>query len=140
MTWSLFISNIFLKRSLIRPPKILCTPGPQGKGILTPQYSQPDLPVLVCLPHDWIGSCLPQGWGTGRSSPGVMCWHKSFLEFASSPTIEPINSRTGLPWTRQLTGRGAQPHPSADNWIKVVLSMALTTRARPSFPHRQSLP
>ena len=33
-----------------------------------------------------------------------------------------------------------QPHPSADNWIKVLLSKALLTRARPSFAHGQSLP
>jgi len=29
---------------------------------------------------------------------------------------------------------GPQPHPSADNQIKVLLSIALPTRARPSFP------
>jgi len=35
---------------------------------------------------------------------------------------------------------GVQPHPSVDNWIKVLLSKALPTRARPSFSHCQSLP
>ena len=30
--------------------------------------------------------------------------------------------------------------PSAENWIKDLLSIALPTRARPSFPHSQSLP
>ena len=30
--------------------------------------------------------------------------------------------------------------PSAENWIKDLLSIALLTRARPSFPHSQSLP
>ena len=30
---------------------------------------------------------------------------------------------------------GVQPHPSADNWIKAILSKALPTRARPSFSH-----
>ena len=34
----------------------------------------------------------------------------------------------------QTTKReGAQPHTSTANWIGVLLSMALTTRARPSF-------
>jgi len=43
--------------------------------------------------------------------------------------------------TGQTTNReGAQPHPSADNRIKVFLGMALPTRARPSFSHHQSLP
>ena len=29
---------------------------------------------------------------------------------------------------------GTQMHPSAENWIKDLLSMALPARARPSFP------
>ena len=33
-----------------------------------------------------------------------------------------------------------QPHPLAENWIKDLLSMALPTRARPSFTRSQSLP
>ena len=35
---------------------------------------------------------------------------------------------------------GTQPYPSAENWIKDLLSMVLPTRARLSFPHSQSLP
>ena len=41
---------------------------------------------------------------------------------------------------QRTTTEEAQPHPSADNWIKVLLSKALPTRARLSFPHHQSLP
>jgi len=33
-----------------------------------------------------------------------------------------------------------QPRPSAENWIKDLLSMPLPTRARPSFTHSQSFP
>ena len=33
-----------------------------------------------------------------------------------------------------------QLHPSTENWIKDVLSMALPIRARPNFSHSQSLP
>ena len=41
----------------------------------------------------------------------------------------------------QTTNReGAQPHPSVDNWIEVLLSTALPTRARLSFSHHQSFP
>ena len=36
--------------------------------------------------------------------------------------------------------RGTQPHPSTENWIKDLLSMAMPTRKRPSFPHSQFLP
>ena len=33
-----------------------------------------------------------------------------------------------------------QPHPSTENWIKDLLSMALPIRVRASFPLSQSLP
>ena len=35
---------------------------------------------------------------------------------------------------------GTQPCPSIENRIKVLLSMALPIKTRPSFPHSQSLP
>ena len=35
---------------------------------------------------------------------------------------------------------GTQLHPSTENWIKDLLSMALPTRARPSFLHSLPLP
>ena len=38
------------------------------------------------------------------------------------------------------TSEGVQPYPSADNWIKALLSKALPTRARFSFSHSQSPP
>ena len=41
---------------------------------------------------------------------------------------------------QKTTKEGAQPYPSADNWIKALLSKALATRARPSFSHHQFLP
>ena len=48
------------------------------------------------------------------------------------------------PWVAsgQTNNRvGTQPHPSADKWIKVLLSMALPTRGTcPSSTHHQSLP
>ena len=35
---------------------------------------------------------------------------------------------------------GTQPHRSAENWIKDLLSIAPPIRTRPRFPHNQSLP
>ena len=35
---------------------------------------------------------------------------------------------------------GTQPRPLTENWIKDLMSMALPIRARPRFPHSQSLP
>ena len=41
---------------------------------------------------------------------------------------------------QKTTREGAQPHPSTDNRIATLLSMALPTRTRPGFSHRSSLP
>ena len=60
--------------------------------------------------------------------------------YGISPAIEPVDYRTELPQAKKTNKKGTQPHSSADNWIKDLLSMALPTRARPSFPHSQSLP
>ena len=38
-------------------------------------------------------------------------------------------------WGQKTNREGAQSHPSADNWIKNSLSMALPTRTRPRYPH-----
>ena len=35
---------------------------------------------------------------------------------------------------------GTQHHPSTEKWIQDLLSMAPHNRARPRFPHSQSLP
>ena len=43
-------------------------------------------------------------------------------------------------WTQVNSRAGTQPHPSTENWIKVLLSMALPIRTRLSFPLSQSLP
>ena len=41
---------------------------------------------------------------------------------------------------RSNNTEGTQHHPSTENWIKDLLSMALPIRTRPSFPLSQSLP
>ena len=40
---------------------------------------------------------------------------------------------------QKTTREGVQTHPSADNWIKALVSKALPTRTRTSFSHQQSL-
>ena len=40
---------------------------------------------------------------------------------------------------QKITREGVQTHPSADNWIKALVSKALPTRTRTSFSHHQSL-
>ena len=46
----------------------------------------------------------------------------------------------GLESGQTTTVEGVKPHPPADNCITDLLSIALPTRAKPSFPHSQSLP
>ena len=41
---------------------------------------------------------------------------------------------------RSNNREGTQPCPSTENWIKVLLSMALPIKTRSSFPHSRSLP
>ena len=43
------------------------------------------------------------------------------------------------PWPQVNNREGIQPHPSTENWIKDLLSMAPPIRTRPSFPLSQSL-
>ena len=43
-------------------------------------------------------------------------------------------------WPQVNNREGTQLHPSTENWIKDLLSMARPIRTRPSFPLSQSLP
>ena len=108
----------------------------QGKKALTSVNTEPDLPGSV-----WGSSWnVCQQWPavrTGALATAVLaavCWRKSSWR-------SPVAHHRALrlqDWvaTGQTTNReGAQPHPSADNWIK-----NLPMRARPSFLHSQSLP
>ena len=51
------------------------------------------------------------------------------------------SQRVRQDWAAEINNRkGTQPHPSTENWIKNLLSMAPPIRKRTSFPHSQSLP
>ena len=67
------------------------------------------------------------------NSPGShrVCWHKSFWRRSLLPPL-PL-PQFGL---RPNYREGTQPHPSRENWIKDLLSLALPIRARqiPSQP------
>ena len=43
-------------------------------------------------------------------------------------------------WPEIDSREGAQLHPSTENWIKDLLSVALPIRTRPSIPLSQSIP
>ena len=79
---------------------------------------------------------MGQWWpaaGLGALSAAVRAWDllkEVAIIFITSTTVSPqVNSR-----------KGTQPHPSTENWIKDLLSMAPPIRTRLSFPYSQSLP
>ena len=96
---------------------------------MTQQETKPKLPASV------RGSPVEAWVHRDRSS-----LVSTLLEDAINLTIEPIYLRVGSPQVKKTTREGVQTHPSADNWIKALVSKALPTRARTSFSHHQSLP
>ena len=121
---------------------LVCTKT-QGKGAVTPQETGPKLPAGVeeSPVEAWVGRGSPQDVGDWQqqSGKGPLPPLVYALEVVINPTIEPLHPR-GCQLRAQTTRERVQPHPSADNWIKVLLSKALPTRARPSSSQNQSLP
>ena len=52
----------------------------------------------------------------------------------------PLDTPATIVWPQVNNREGTQLHPSKDNWIKDLLSMAPPIRTKPSFPLSQSLP
>ena len=73
--------------------------------------------------------------GTNSSSPGRHGMMVNFL-LLEEVTITPIIVLSLRPNYREET----QLHPSADNWVKGLLSMALPPKVIPSFPPQTVLP
>ena len=101
----------------------------QEKGAVTPQETDPDLPVSVqeSPVEAWVG-----GAGLGALSAAVHAW-----DVLKDVTIICITSTIVYP--RSNNREETQP-PSTENCIKDLLSMTLPIRTRPSFPLSQSLP
>ena len=105
----------------------------QDPGGVTPQEIDSDLPVSVqeSLKQARVSSGLLQGWGHW-----VWHWvHGMFWRRSPLSSLPPPQFCLG-----SNNRKGTQPHPSRENWIRDLLSMALPIRTRPSFPLRQSLP
>ena len=99
---------------------------------MTPQKTDPDLPVSVqeSLAEVWVGSDL---FRVGALSVAVCAWDllKEVTIIFITSTIDGLRTHN-----RERT----QTHPSTENWVKDLLSMAPPIRTRPSFPFSQSLP
>ena len=63
----------------------------------------------------------------GALSVAIHAW-----DFLKEVTIIYITST--IVWPQVNSREGTQSHPSTENWIKDLLSMALSTRKRPSLP------
>ena len=87
----------------------------QEKGAVTPQETDPDLPMSVqeAPAEAWIGSGLLQG----RGHCVGQCVHWTFRR--RSPSSSPL---FGL---RPSNREGTQPRPSTENWIKDLLNCGL---------------
>ena len=105
----------------------------QEKGAVAPEGTDPDLPMSVqeSPVEVWVGGDLFSG--LGAVSVAVHAW-----DLLKEVTIIFITST--IVWPQVNNRKGTQPHPSTENWIKDLLSMAPPIRTRPSFPLSQSLP
>ena len=113
--------------------KTLCVQGPRERSSdPTRDLSQACLWVFGSLwqRRGLTVACLRVRHTDCSILGGVACWPKSLGVVCHYPQFS----------LRPNYREGTHPHPSAENFIKDLLRMALPTGARPSFPHIQSLP
>ena len=103
----------------------MCT-RTQKKGAVTPQETDPDLPVVSrCV---WwrlglaVACCRVRGTECSSACMGPFEGGRHYLHYLHH-SLAPVKSRDGT-----------QLHPSTENWIKDLLSMAPPIRTRPSSP------
>ena len=99
---------------------------------MTPQETVPDLHV--------VSRSLQQ-----RRGSVVACYRVGGTEYRGAcmgafEGVTIIFITSTIVWPQVNSWEGTQLHPSTDNWIKDLLSMAPPIRTRPSFLLRQSLP
>ena len=102
--------------------KLVCT-RTQQKGAVTPQETDPDLPRSLQQRCGSVVACCRVG-GTECSGTCMGLLKEVAIIFITSTIVWPqVNNR-----------EGTQLQPSPENWIKDLLSMALSIRTKPSFP------
>ena len=100
----------------------------------TPQETEPDLPASVgASPEEAL---VGRGPWRGHSHWKQQCWE---IRFGKSAWMS-HRACSLQDWIASGQRTNKESHPSADNWTKDLLSTALPTRTRPSFPYSQSLP
>ena len=78
--------------------------------------------------------------GTEALTAVVLGGQVGIIPFGSHQNDRDYRPQNWVASGKTSNREGAELHPSADNRIKYLLSMALFTKARSSFPHSQSLP
>ena len=77
-------------------------------------------------------------WHRGSPHSCSSTCHLNEVSLLKEVTIIFLTST--IVWPQVNSREGTQIHPSTENWIKDLLSMALPIRTRASFPLSQSLP
>ena len=101
----------------------------QEKEAVTPQETDPDLSLSV--QESWVEAYVSSGLLQGLGHWVWQLVHETFWRRS------PLSS---LPPPQFVLRSNREPHPSTENWIKDLLSMAPPIRTRPRFPLSQSIP
>ena len=114
--------------------KILPTPRPRGKEQWPHRIqNQHYLLVLESPEEAWVSRGSPQEQGHQQQRGGKVPLGVSPLGGSHKPYHRVCRPKGWVTSGQTTTREGVQPHPLADNWIKVLLSKALPTWARLSF-------
>ena len=106
----------------------MCT-RTQKKGTVTPQETYLQCPGI---------SRKPVGWWWPAA--GLEAWTVAVNAWDLLKEVTIIFITSTIVWPQVNSREGTQLHPFKENWIKVLLSMALPIRTRPSIPLSHSLP
>ena len=112
--------------------KTMCTQGARRKK----QCPQKRL-SQTCL---WVPRSLQRRHGSTTAGCGIR--GTEYNSTGKSP-FEGDHHYCHYPyvvWPQAKQQGRTQPCPSTENWVKVLLNMALPTRARPSFTHSHTVP
>ena len=108
----------------------------QDPGERRVNYPIRDLPRLACeCPGVYKGG---MGWQWPASESGALSVAMPPGNLLREVTIIFITST--IVWPQVNRREGTQLHPSTENWIKYLLSVAPPIRRRPSYPFSQSIP
>ena len=106
--------------------RVLCASRPRGRSSdLIGDWTRPYLLVLEgLLQRRWVTVAYCGDKDTGSRSSGKYSLVWALPESTISPTKELGRLQCWFASGQTINREGTQPHPSADKWIKVLLSSA----------------